>query len=790
VAPGTEAACPPHLLPGVLDRYPGITVLSLDCFDTLLWRDCHMPADLFATLPGITAWQRTTGEARARAIARATRGARDVPIDAIYAETMPRADARDRAAAIEAELAAEARHCHAFGPTVALMRAARARGLRVIVVSDTYLDPRQLLGLIAQAAGDDVAALIDRVFCSSTYARPKSEGLYAEVLARIKARPDQILHIGDNHHADVIGVRPFGVHTVHLQQFEAVASEQLRLESTIGGMLFGDRPDLLARPQPHRATLAIGLPQQADAAQRLGHAALGPVFYGFDLWLREEAAALGARGGRVHWLFMLRDGYLPLAVHRATGPCDSAHAIEISRLTATFASLTSEAALNRFLAEQAATTAPALARLLRLDDALVARICGDRQPVEARDALGRWCREPANRRQILGAARAAAERLVAHVRSVVDPAPGDTLMLVDLGYNGSVQNYAAPILADALKVDVAGRYLLLRETEVSGLDKRGWFDARHCDATALATMVNNVAVIEQLATTAMGSVIDYDPDGQPIRAANSIKARQSAMRDAVQAGCLDFARRAAHATIRRALPHDHARLWREGGAAVLTRLMYLPLPHEVATIAAFEHDVNLGTDEMLDLFDPADARRNLRQKGLFYQKGTRRMFVPAELADEGLPLRLANFAALRFAAPLTFGDMVSGGGTVPVILCKPQGEVTGVCPARPTHDGFFALCIPLGAERYPVAVQIGKMARHVEIATIMAVPTCDYIPSRQGVVPRETAITPVLDGIVEYAPGLWSCRSDYAFALLPPPQMDAVDDLLLVMVFRPLGPPP
>jgi FMN phosphatase YigB (HAD superfamily) len=782
-----DAACAPHELPLVLDRYAGLKVLSLDCFDTLLWRDCHLPQDLFAALPGVTAWQRAAGESRARAIARATRGARDVSIGAIYSEVMPHADARTRAAAINAELAAEARHCHAFAPTVALMREARRRGLKVIIVSDTYLDRRQLLQLIGDAAGDDVAALITGVFCSSSFAKPKADGLYAEVLARVKARPEQILHIGDNHHADVLGVRPFGVHTLHLLQFEPAAAEQLRLESTVAGMLCSTGAKGLARPQPHRAALAIGLPQQPDPAHRLGFGVLGPVFFGFDSWLRDEAAALAARGGRVHWLFMLRDGYLPLAVHRAIGTSDSAHAVEISRLTATFASLTTEAALSRFLAEQAATTAPALASLLRLDAATREHVCGALAPIAARQALGQWCREPANRRRVLGEARAMADRMVAHVRRSIDPQPGDTVMLVDLGYNGSVQNYAGPLLAQALDVHVAGRYLLLRETELSGLDKRGWFDQRHFDASALATMIGNVAVLEQLATTAMGSVIDYREDGTPIRAANSIKARQSAVREAVQAGATEFARQAAVAVIRRKTPDDHARSWREAGAAALTRLMFLPHPHEIATIAAFEHDVNLGTDEMLDLFDTAAARRGLRQKGLFYQKSTRRMFVPAELAGAGLPLRLANFAATRFAAPLTFADTVSGGTTVPVILVKPAGEVAGVCPARPTHDGFSALCIPLGSDRYPVVVQIGAVARHVEIETIVAVSTSDYIQSRNGADACEVGVTPILDGIAEYAPGLWCCATDYAFAMLQPPPMDGVHDLLLVMVFRPIG---
>ena len=131
--------------------------------------------------------------------------------------------------------------------------------------------------------------------------------------------------------------------------------------------------------------------------------------------------------------------------------------------------------------------------------------------------------------------------------------------------------------------------------------------------------------------------------------------------------------------------------------------------------------------------------------------------------------------------------MVSGGYSVPVILAKPTGEVSGHCQARPTHDGFAALCIPLGEDRYPVAVQIGAVARHLEIETIVAVPTCDYIQTCNGNNPREVPVAPMLDGVSEFAPGLWQCRNDYAFALLQPPAMEGVKDLLLVMVFRPVG---
>ena len=91
-----------------------------------------------------------------------------------------------------------------------------------------------------------------------------------------------------------------------------------------------------------------------------------------------------------------------------------------------------------------------------------------------------------------------------YVRREVQPEPGDTVMLVDLGYNATVQNRMEPILREAFGVHVAGRYLLLNEDFPSGLDKRGLLDQRHYDTAALASLCENIAVVEQLSTCALG----------------------------------------------------------------------------------------------------------------------------------------------------------------------------------------------------------------------------------------------------------------------------------------------
>jgi FMN phosphatase YigB (HAD superfamily) len=778
------AHCLPHELPGVLDWFGGIKVLSLDCFDTLLWRDCHAPTDLFALLPDCNAYQRVYGERRARKIARSARGVHDIGIDEIYRTIMPRARDADRARAIAAEIDAEAQTCYGFAPTIALMREAKRRGMQIILVSDTYLNPRQLHMLVARAAGEEVAALIDRVFCSSTHGKPKAAGLYGDVLARIKAKPAEILHIGDNEKADVGGVRPFGVHTLHLRQFTERTAQQLRLESAVAALIHGHGGHDLQAPQPHRAALSCEVPRLDDPARQLGFATLGPVLFGYDRWLRGEADALrGVHGGTVHWLFLMRDGHLPMRMHEALGAAASVHAVEISRLTATFATFAQDTAIMRHLDENRGVDPAVLAAQLRLPAATIAQLCGGRSAADGWRALAQWCRVPANRLPIIQDAGRLADRLVAHVRQTVKPAPGDTLMLVDLGYNGSVQSLIDPLLTRSLDVHVAGRYLILREMQVSGLDKRGYLAGDHFDHVMLSAMTANVALIEQLSTTAQGSVIDYADDGTPIRSTNRLAGRQSAVREAVQAGCLGFAG-AAQAHIVRARAMDATALWRKANAATLMRLMYLPLREELSVVSAFEHDVNLGTGETLALFAPEVARHGLLQQGLFYQKGARRMFLPAELAEEGFATRLTHLASARFHLPLAAADFGSDAGQITVILSDAHNATPIALPIRPTHDGFAALCIPVGAGRFVAAVPFGTIAAHVEVRSIVAMPADEYLDSRHDSDTRAHAITPQFHAITPLSAHLWHCPDPSGFALLQPPPATDDGNMVIVVVFR------
>lgn len=780
----------PHEMSDALDRAPaGVKVLSLDCFDTLLWRDCHAPINVFAGLTQVTPAQRAFAERQARKIMMTLHARSEVGLAQIYAEAMPNAPDEIRREAIAEELALEARTCFAFEPTVELMRAAKARGLRIVITSDTYCDAEQLRALIAAAAGEEVAGLIDRVFASSEHGIAKSQGLLSAAIKAMRCRSGEVFHIGDNHHADYESARALGIPALHLAQFPKEAVQRLRFERNCQ-QLIGEKRAGVSALQPHRALLSLEEPQLNDPANALGFSVLGPVFHAFDLWLRDEAEALSnARGGKVHWLFMLRDGHLPHCVHQTAGEAPSTARVEISRFVAIAASLTSRQAYTRHLASEYGLNPGTLARQMLYTEAEIERLSGDRNNTNSAEISRRLLADlRSGQRQKLTRkrARARAERLIEHIRASVDPKPGDTLMLVDLGYNGSAQDRVAPILSEAFGCHVCGRYLMLREMSASGLDKKGLIDARHYDAALLEALCGNVAVIEQLATCELGSVMDFTDNGQPIRRQSSVKGAQSEVRAAVQAGVARFTAAACRPPVVRNSDAHRQDGWREAAAGALTRFMYLPQPEELTVLKSFEHDVNLGSERMVALFDESHAREAMRRRGLFYMKGAQRMFLPAELAREDINTRLSLMTQKCLGLGFSYEDQSSQALSIPAIYLGAKSDAQTRIEAQPTHDGFYVARLPMVDHAKGIAVQLGSVFEWLELTSVTAAPVGALKGTSINDEPP-TALSTHLDGMTMHTDGIVECTDPGAVLLVLPPDTGEGEATQMVeIVMRPL----
>lgn len=765
-------------LAGLLDRAPdGLRVLSLDCFDTLLWRNGQAPEDVFADLaiPGGAGWMRKRAESRARRSARFERNGIEVSIEDIYAVLMPNAAEAAIRAAIEEELAAEARHCFAFAPVVELMRAAKARGLQIVIVSDTYLNEAQLRGLIAAAAGEEVLGLIDRVFCSSVHGVGKAAGLFEHVLPALGVAPGAILHVGDNALADQKAPAALGIGTVHFRQFDPAADQRLRLEAAAMSLLDPEVRATVPAFQPHRP--AVSLRTETDCAWVLGHDVLGPVLHAFAGWVGREAEALAQSSGRpVKTLFLLRDGHLPKRVFEAVEGRPAATA-EISRFTARRAAFTDEAAVRAYLAAQARhERVDVLARQLGLskDEARALGKGGQAQ-------FSRAVLAPATLRKIVKRSEAFADRLFAHLRAA-GVERGDAVMLVDLGYNGSVQNHLAATLAARFDLAIAGRYLLLREEERTGLDKQGFLDARHYDLRALHALCGPISVIEQMCTVSQGSVVDYDAAGAPVRKGTGAKGAQSAIRDRIQDACVAFAGQAS-AGIARPAASDDPDCRRRMAAGIIGRLLFMPGAEEVALFEAFEHDVNLGTNDMVRMLDVEDSARGLRRRGLFYLNQAERMYLAAEIQPHGLPLNLSLFSANRFGLDLRNADFRASSLTLPVMLADARGQVAIEAQAHATHDGYYLATIPVGEGRFSVGVHFGALCDWVEIDECAFHPVEAFGPNARELALRPIEARVVREGMVEESPGFFRCSQEAL--LFAPPPADVTTPHLLAVTFRP-----
>jgi len=281
-------------------------VLSVDVFDTALLRLVRQPIDVFALVteapPGF-ARARVEAEARARAAA-ARRGHDDITLDEIYAELPASWDrAGLRARELEVERAVSTAH-----PRVReLVADARARGVRVVFVSDMYL-PAAFIAELLRAGGYTVDE--GGLFVSCEERVSKGSGrLYARVLAATGARPEEVVHVGDNRFADLEQAARAGLQAVLIERAEARAERGAPAPSSTGAGAS------VARGVATRALYANGAPPDGwDFWHRFG-ARQALLYLGFAEWLRDALVA----DGFDHVYFLSRDGHVMRRAFAAIG---------------------------------------------------------------------------------------------------------------------------------------------------------------------------------------------------------------------------------------------------------------------------------------------------------------------------------------------------------------------------------------------------------------------------------------------------------------------------------------
>src|SRR3954447_13378474 len=610
---------------------PDVTTLSLDVFDTMVWRRAPEPTDVFPMVanrlaeqdrlgPHITprVFQKLRIAAEARARARRDEQGRGVEVSLadIYAE-LPRyvAPASDADELARTELDVEREVLMPDLDVLELIRFAHETSKQVIAVSDTYLSEPELRTLLDASFAGDVA--LDRIYASSDHGVGKTSGMFERVLEDLGLEPRQLVHVGDHPEADVEEPSKLGIPTVHFKRatayFEAIREREARHHDPDRPSLSGDGGLTALRGKLLHRTELDQLAPELQPFWAYGAACLGPALTGFAEWVVESTASVGS--GTAHCLMRegellaeLVDGaasYMGLEVRGKP--------IWLSRHVCARASIFegSERELRTLLVRRNPPTVSELCETLGVDVESSAALRDTARTrlddVATRDAtFATLSSDPELRSTIVNGARVLRERVMEYLRR--ETAGEERLVLVDLVGGGTIQSLLHQLVRRDALVNGAGEppllglYLVTQELAVSraldGLELYGFLGGFGVPGPEVRSIMRSPEILEQVCMPDVGSQIGLTSDLEPVLG-DSVDERipQAAHRAAVQAGIRAFQREWARYAV--LMPDRRPSLTTpeltEQLLAQVTRALVAPTEEEATLFGAWIHDENFGS---------------------------------------------------------------------------------------------------------------------------------------------------------------------------------------------------
>lgn len=786
-------------LGALLADHPRVKLLSLDCFDTILWRRVAHPADVFYDLQWHPAWQaigldarlRVRAETQARQLAQLRRQTSEVTLEDIYRAAADGLDNATVEALQEAELLAEIGACYALPGAVDLLRDAARRGIPVMVVSDTYLREPQLRRLLRACLPDDAYAAIHRVVVSCEHGKHKAGGLFRQLADRLNLPVARMLHVGDNPLADLFPPRAEGIDALQLKHLPEALEARRQYQSTALRLLEPDVRSRRAMPAGYHPVVAELATEGADNDQSIGHATLGVMMHAFASWLIARKQVIEAEGRRAKLAFLLRDGYLPHAACSALAGDEVGKPVYLSRFAAFAASFRAAEDIERYLAlfGSSGQFAAMLRQLGIVGEAAERILDAVQNHAQPAAEFARRVLHPNTVEQVVARSGAYRARLRRYLERELALSEGDTLVFVDLGYVGTAQRVLAPVMRDEWGIDLHGWYFMCTPQAGTAGARMGMIDAERFDARTIDTLLPFVSLLENLCTTSAGSVIDYGDDGTPILSQSGTHKAQTDKVVRIQGHALDFVR-SAEAHFARGGRRPTVEELRDTALAEFARMVFFPDAEELAHYDQFALELNLGTDRVVRLHDTERSQAEMRRHGLFYaaRRGDdQRINTPHELRHIGMEMTLAMLATYRFGLAFSASDWTLRKETLPVLLLR--GNDTGrlELAANATHDGCFRLHVPIGDGDANIGLLLGERYRWFQLLEARVVHAGEIHLDADWNAGVDIRPHLLLDGLVDHGDGVLECLSPTALAMLPAGLVSGDDWMVLDIVLRPLS---
>lgn len=609
-------------------RVPGVSVLSLDCFDTLLWRRVPKPADAFflvgeeliargALASGISAATfarlRIGAEVLARQEKQRQFGRPEVNLGEIYAQFddslshVPADELRSIELAVERRI------------TVAdqllaetLSRLAAELDLRVVFVSDMYLTAGEIGWLLDRPEMADLAGA--EVISSADEGITKETGLWQLLPERWGVAPADIVHVGNNPVADVLAPRHAGVRAVYWAELPPrlapiVAAEACHTAHEAKVRLASADDRGLTALRGRAAFSTASLKHDDEVAWETGTSVLGPVMAGYVEWVHQRTAELGITRA----LCIMREGRLLKELLEDVAPsrrnpmleCELLWASRIAIVRANIAKADVSEMANVFTRLRVPSVTEAARTLgIELSDVpggeklaeRAAQHAGDRKALE-RFLVTVMC-EPSLVATIRDKAARRRANFVRHLRDALGGVRGD-VAYVDVGFSGSNQEKLQAIIdEEGLGVRLHGLYLMAdpcpQDRLLRGHRIEGFISSPGDPLTGeMVALDRNRLLLEMLLISEDRSTVEIDDHGQPVFMHQPEPERQLAQRRVVHDGIRAYQRH-LNAYRTAGASADLATVDRRVGHRIIERFLIEPTVEEARAFGAWvaEDDYN------------------------------------------------------------------------------------------------------------------------------------------------------------------------------------------------------
>lgn len=622
--------------------------LSLDVFDTLLWRTVPEPVHAFLLLgerlrraglvhrdlqPATFARMRVRAEERARERAAAVRDSHEVTLHEICGE-LAAVLGLSVGTLVDAEVELEREICSPDAGVVALARHVVGKlDKALVLVSDTYFSSDHLRRLLDRPELDGVTPT--RIFTSCEVGIGKGNGLHRFVARELGLQPQRIVHVGDNPDADHKAARRARLQAVIYPKYSEELEEILGREGLTPPVLTRETPiDLdggdfgltAMRSRALNRTERLTVPPAQRSYWETGATVFGPLLTGFGEWVHRRARELGVD----HVYCMMREGdFLSDVITEAAVTAEepvTTQTLWASRQVCALASVfhATRDELASFLARRRPPTVAGLAEQLGFDLALlppllnVADVRLD-EPKRVGFALDTIAGSDEVRGIIVANATRLRERFVRYLDQHL-PAAG-RVVVVDLGWGGTIQAGLARVLAASGRdLQVVGLYLITNHQAVDRRLDGVWMEGYLVDGgdatQALEPISRSPEIIEQVCMPDVGSLIGFDEQLQPQLAPNDVPRTQLAQKAALQKGVLAFQREWNRNVLfgARGLRLDSPAA-REQLLRMAWRFVARPTHREAVDFGTWVHDENYGSQAVESVIEDA-ALQALRYRSL------------------------------------------------------------------------------------------------------------------------------------------------------------------------------